>query len=319
MENHESGSKAIDLQKEDFEFKAIPLILFGAFYVGYKGFLKEGLILLSFNLILSIILFNHVFNLENELLQANIALVTSLLINYLFGITFNSYFEKKESSQPKSIRSNFVNLVIFILAGIPLLIGFLYGEILFHDYYLEHGLDLKKRGNAKEASVILSRLCSWEMSEACTHLGILISEENTQMSKKVAVNLYLKSCKLKNSYGCLLLGMAHENGDGTELNFKKAFFSYTESCNLENGWGCLLLGLAQQQGHGTDVDTKIAFNTIVKSCDLQFGAGCFYLSKAYSNGIGVTIDQSKAQDSLIKACKIGFDGSEKYCDSSNGK
>jgi TPR repeat protein len=295
---------ALEARKND-DLKTYPLILLGGIYLGFKGFIKEGLALLLINYFACTFLVDRLFS-TSEYNKYVCYTVIALVLDYFVGLYWNVYLKKFKIKPRKLNQSKFLNLTILSISALVVLVVLVYSELFINDLYLSYAKGLKEKGRKEDAYTIFHRLCSREMTEACINFGLVFDEREDEASKKIALRYFNKACKLDDGAGCSLVGLHLGNGSGVPLDKAKAFLFFKKACSLDNGYGCYFVGILQRDGVGTEVNHEKSFFSFQKSCSLNSDVGCNELAYSFKNGIGTIANNNKAMEYFKKSCLLGL-------------
>lgn len=141
------------------------------------------------------------------------------------------------------------------------------------------GVKFELGDDLENAKIYYKYACDNSLGVACSNLGSLYQKINGQ-SNIDSLNLFLKACELKSSYGCYNAANAYRLGDATEHNFVRAIKLYEKACiELGHAMSCTNLGGMHQFSLGVAVaDRDTAKKFYKMGCDLKDEIGCKNLS-----------------------------------------
>ena len=111
------------------------------------------------------------------------------------------------------------------------------------------------------------------------------------------MDLFNKSCELKNYDGCSFVADYYDKGKEVDLSSDKALEIYENACDNKSFRACnILINKAPNE--------EMAFDIRKKACTLGDQKACNQLALAYIEGKGVKPDITKGIDILKKSCGI---------------
>ncbi len=157
-------------------------------------------------------------------------------------------------------------------------------------------VDYSKAARAYETA------CDDGRAGSCAQLAALYSSgEGVTKDPARAVDLFKKACDKDNGFGCYRLARERIG----QKDFPAAFGLADRACKIKNKYGCLLLGTLLIQGQGSARDPVRAFGLFDAGCTDGFMEACFALANLYGTGVGVPRDLQKAAMLGQKACEGG--------------
>lgn len=155
--------------------------------------------------------------------------------------------------------------------------------------------------------------CAAGKPEDCAKVGhAYLNGNGVKADGPKGITLLTKACDDGSLYGCNVLAIAHNNGQGTKKDPKRhneiseKLCSATTGESFQRGSACGRLAKAYNNGTGVKKDVKKANELYQKACDLDTPFGCSVLGVSYLNGEGgLARDVERGKTLLEKACKGG--------------
>jgi hypothetical protein len=173
---------------------------------------------------------------------------------------------------------------------------------------LERGVGIAK--DARKAGEAYERGCTGEDWDACTNLGVLLSNDSTPAAQDRAIVLFERACAAhrartvrlrETAVACLDLARTLRT---RKTDDAKAVAAYQDVCDIGYTGGCGGLALMVAEGRGTAADPARAAALNQRACDASDGSACNNLARAYYKGVGVPVDRARAIDLFKRACVL---------------
>lgn len=170
-------------------------------------------------------------------------------------------------------------------------------------------------------------------AQQCRGLGAMYRLGNTvEKNYSIAINLYQKSCDMKNYQGCADLGQMYYSGDGVKRDHNKSAILFKKACDGKDWSACIKLGTMYKDGEGVAQDINKTYALYDAACDSGLkdacrlllklyhikkakeyeqlcnsgqGSVCVKLAMMYSDGDKVGRNKEKSMNLLQKACDLG--------------
>ena len=123
----------------------------------------------------------------------------------------------------------------------------------------------------KRILVLLVVLFSIGFSKDLTELGY---EAYNKGDYQKAAELWQKACDSGEAWGCAILGVLYQNGQGVNQDYQKAAQLFQKACDSGNADCCAILGVFYQDGKGVKQNFSTAKQYYGKACDLGLQSGC---------------------------------------------
>jgi hypothetical protein len=149
-----------------------------------------------------------------------------------------------------------------------------------------------------------TKACNKNVGMACLGLGDLYSKIPSIKDYGKAFRYFEKSCSLGDEVGCMEIGFAYENGQGTLQSPTEAIKYYQQSCKAGFGLACGAAASLYLSGKLGFVSVFKAVEYGTKGCEQNDQVSCGNLGIAYSKD-NRTLQQAKA--AFKKACDLGND------------
>ncbi|MCM2349711.1 MAG: hypothetical protein NDI69_06800 [Bacteriovoracaceae bacterium] len=214
------------------EYSLWAMFFFGPFYMGYKGFLKEGLVFGLSTTIVSALIVDFVIQPSSENVGIGLIQAINALFYLIAAFKWDDYLVRWNSKACPNKISKLVNLFIVILFILASIIGIMLVENVFYESKLEEAKKIEKSGESSEAMGVYLDLCRKNVGEACLSAGINLAD--AEMYDK-AIKYWAKGCKLDSADACLAAGFwlkEEGNIDASEKYLKKSCsLGKIEACN----------------------------------------------------------------------------------------
>ena len=133
----------------------------------------------------------------------------------------------------------------------------------------------------KRILVLLVVLFSIGFSKDLTELGY---EAYNKGDYQKAAELWQKACDSGEAWGCAILGVLYQNGQGVKQNYQKAAQLYQKACDGGSAVGYFNLGVLYGNGQGIRQNFSTAKQYFGKACDLGLQPGCDNYKKLNEKG-----------------------------------
>ncbi len=140
--------------------------------------------------------------------------------------------------------------------------------------------------------------CFNKFLPACTAMGLSYElGRGLPILPKKAYAVYLRACRLKEKWACVLLGSMHQKG----ADHPSARFYYGMACRLCDGRGCAGLGkyFAESRKHS---EAAVLYE---RACRLRSGRGCYSLASMVSSTKGLMRSHRYAYQLVKRGCALG--------------
>ena len=163
----------------------------------------------------------------------------------------------------------------------------------------ENGEGVEK--SAQKAQYFYKMLCDEKDKKSC-HLLALSLEKNGDRAGAIAN--FNRACELGCDLACFELANLYENSSAKEER-RLAMEIYEKSCSLKNAKACMKLGVLYTQGKTIAQDYKKAVEFFNNSCKFGLADGCVELADIYEKGFIVKQNLLKTKEFHEKACELG--------------
>ena len=166
-------------------------------------------------------------------------------------------------------------------------------------YMYENGEGVEK--SAQKAQHFYQMLCDKKDKKSCCSLALLLKKTG---DKTGAIANFNRACELDYDLACFELANLYENSVEKEER-KLAKEIYEKSCSLKNAQACMKLGILYTQGKTIAQDYKKAVEFFNNACEFGLADGCVKLADIYEKGFIVKQNLLKTKEFHEKACELG--------------
>ena len=131
------------------------------------------------------------------------------------------------------------------------------------------------------------------------------SKDNNPMR---SIYLHTKNCEMGYSKSCNRVAYQHYSGEILTQNYSKALELYDKSCKMKNKYGCFNLANMLRLGEGTKArEVSLAFKLYKNNCSNECYRSCFNLAVMYYLGDATPKDKKLARKYFKKSCHSGME------------
>lgn len=101
-----------------------------------------------------------------------------------------------------------------------------------------------------------------------------MSETSYDDEYKATIDFIKRCDEIKDSQGCVNVGILYKKGEGITQNFSKAAGLYEKACELEHSAGCNNLAILYENGEGVKKDISKARKFYNQACKMESNKAC---------------------------------------------